>query len=82
MIKKKGEILKSTETTLNSKKCSQEDSIFELPLDNGSLMIEKGKSDHLRRSVEVFASYIITSAKGVQTITTMNISHLQNLNLL
>ena len=64
VIKKKREILNSTETTLDSKKCSQEDSIFELPLDNGSLMIEKGASDHLRRFVEVFAPYILTSVKG------------------
>ena len=63
-MKKKREILKSTETTLDSKKCSQEDSVLELPLDNGSFMIEKGASDHLRRFVEVFAPYMLTSVKG------------------
>ena len=64
VMKKKREILKSTETTLDSKKCSQEDSVLELPLDNGSFMIEKGASDHLRRFVEVFVPYTLNSAKG------------------
>ena len=64
VIKKKGEILKSTETALDSKKCSQEDTVFELSLDNGSLIIEKGTLDHLRQSVEVFAPSILTSPKG------------------